>query len=344
MSNYLSIVVTARNDDHGGNLLERMQLFVTALIEQCKKYNLDAELIIVEWNPPSDKPRLKDALEWQGDFSPCAVRIIEVPESIHSRFKYSDKLPLFQMIAKNVGTRRAKGDFVLATNIDIIFSDELISFLASRKLRRGRMYRIDRHDIPQDVPAGTSLDELLKYCRENVIRIHRREGSLTHATGHYHEVLPPIRRRWSVVEKLRDLGLGTPEMRSRLHTNACGDFTLMSRKDWFRLRGYPEIEIFSFHLDSLFCHAAHHGGARELVLEEPMRIYHIEHGAGSGWTPEAEAKLKKRLQEAGIEELNHDRFEALALQMRKKRKPVICGDEDWGLARESLTEFLIESS
>ena len=49
------------------------------------------------------------------------------PSVLHRRLKYADRLPLFQMIAKNVGIRRAKGQFVLATNIDILFSDELIA-------------------------------------------------------------------------------------------------------------------------------------------------------------------------------------------------------------------------
>jgi hypothetical protein len=36
---YLSVVVTARNDDHGGNLLGRMQVFVDAWINQAKRHN-----------------------------------------------------------------------------------------------------------------------------------------------------------------------------------------------------------------------------------------------------------------------------------------------------------------
>ena len=52
-------------------------------------------------------------------------------------------------------------------------------------------------------------------------------------------------------------------------------------------------------IDSLFCWTAHHGGAREEMLEDPMRIYHIEHGTGSGWTPEGEQKLFERITAKG---------------------------------------------
>jgi hypothetical protein len=80
------------------------------------------------------------------------------------------------MIAKNVGIRRARGAFILATNIDIVFSDELVQFLASRRLERGRMYRIDRYDVMSDVPVDGTLDEQLAYCGSHLIRVCAREG------------------------------------------------------------------------------------------------------------------------------------------------------------------------
>ncbi|PYQ06863.1 MAG: hypothetical protein DMF82_05190 [Acidobacteria bacterium] len=106
---YLSLVATSRNDDHGGRLLERMQVFVNGFIEQCKRHRLDAELILVEWNPPPERPRLSAALRWPSEPGPCRIRIIEVPPEVHERLQFSDCLPLFQMIAKNVGIRRARG-------------------------------------------------------------------------------------------------------------------------------------------------------------------------------------------------------------------------------------------
>jgi hypothetical protein len=170
---YLSVVVAARNDDHGGNLLGRMQIFVSGWIEQARRYRIASELIIVEWNPPPNRPRLIDALRWPDDLGPCEVRIIEVPPELHVRYPHSDALPLYQMIAKNAGIRRARGQFVLATNIDILFSNELAEYLAARQLERGRMYRIDRHDVMSEVP----VEDQLTWCGTHLIRINRREGS-----------------------------------------------------------------------------------------------------------------------------------------------------------------------
>jgi len=120
--------------------------------------------------------------------------------------------------------------------------------------------------------------------------------------------------------------------------NACGDFTLLDRQSWFDLRGYPELEIFSFHLDSVFCHAAHASGAPEVVLGEPMRIYHIEHGTGSGWTPEGQRALFARLRERGIPWLSDADLRGWAGQMRRLGAPLIFNRGGWGLEKETLDE------
>ncbi len=123
-----------------------------------------------------------------------------------------------------------------------------------------------------------------------------------------------------------------------LHTNGCGDFTLLSRERWFDLRGYPEIDVFSMNLDSMFCFAAHYGGAREAILADPMRIYHIEHGTGSGWTPEGQVKLFERIGAKGIPCVENDEVLAWAKQMRRLKSPLIFNHEDWGMRDLELKE------
>jgi hypothetical protein len=173
---YLSVVVTTRNDDHGGDPLTRLQAFVNCFDEQCRRTGLVAEVIVVEWNPPVDRPRVETLIRWpQPCF--CTYRFVDVPADVHASLKYSDVLPLFQMIAKNVGIRRARGRFILATNIDIIFSNELIEFLASGQLEPGYLYRVDRHDIEAAMPLHAALEEQLAYCANHQLRVHARWGS-----------------------------------------------------------------------------------------------------------------------------------------------------------------------
>jgi FkbM family methyltransferase len=621
---YLSVVVTTRNDDHGGSLLRRTQTFINAFIGQCKRHGLQAELIIVEWNPPPDRPRLQDALTWPADMGPCAVRFLEVPASVHACFRHSKTVPLLQMIAKNVGIRRARGKFVLATNIDIIFSDELTRFLADGSLERGRMYRIDRHDVTTDVPVDAPVEEQLAYCETHLLRVNTREGTfpvtpigrsrpmigdivhpdsnLRLGRGWYplesdgkpfrwvgndaeieitaspeepselildlepgpgvgferlelsvwdaegvpiadarvdgrctvgvplppsaepqtvrlhcenggitvpydlrilnfrvfrcgpeHPVPPkeappagepqsittpepepvssayeepvsseavapdvdvapngavaphgllgkiagvmrraaengPVIQVWvpvpRTVRRLLQFCLGIPrpvgsptvqiettgpevaataaeiptakpvtdakqevespavmakpatdeeqevEIPTRsepavliaanelpvsqgnarisngtaprlLHTNGCGDFTLAARSDWFDLRAYPEWDLFSLHLDSVFCYAAHHAGVHEWTLDAPMRIYHIEHGKGSGWTPEGSAQLIERLRQQQVTWLDNADVTAWVDQMRRFNCTMIFNRENWGLPDIPLRETVV---
>jgi hypothetical protein len=136
----------------------------------------------------------------------------------------------------------------------------------------------------------------------------------------------------------------TPSGPVFLHTNACGDFTLLSRRQWFDLRAYPEFDLFSMNLDSIFCATAHFGGAREEMLEEPMRIYHIEHGSGSGWTPEGQAKLFERIAAKGLKFVDNEEVLMWTAQMGKLAAPMIFNHEDWGLDGIDLPETVIQTA
>ena len=354
---YFSVVVTSRNDDHGGDMLGRMNVFARTLLEQLARYRVPSELIFVEWNPPSDRPRLRDVLNWPEDRYPCDVRFVEVPPEVHATFRHAEALPLFQMIAKNVGIRRARGDFVLATNIDILFSDALVRHIAARRLRRGRMYRMDRHDIRETVPADGDLDERLAFCADpkNLLRVCERGGTRDARTGEIDVIFPNHLELWArknfirmfPAEGMRRFSM-TPDNIAqfyefhraigRLHTNACGDFTMMSRDDWARMRGYAEWEMYSFHLDSLFCHAAHAAGIREKQLKGQNRIYHIEHSAGSGFTPENQDKLWNRLEAEKIERMTDQQLWDEVIALRSGQKEGVYNGPEWGLADFHLPE------
>jgi len=173
---YLSVVVTTRNDDHGGDPLKRLQAFVNTFDAQCRRTGLDAEVVVVEWNPPADRQRLHRLVRMPPHCS-FTLRFVEVPAELHRQLPYGDVLPLFQMIGKNVGVRRARGRFVLCTNIDIIFSNELVAYLASGGLSPDCIYRVDRHDIHSDFPVDGTLEEQMSYCRTHQLRLHSRDGT-----------------------------------------------------------------------------------------------------------------------------------------------------------------------
>jgi hypothetical protein len=96
------------------------------------------------------------------------------------------------------------------------------------------------------------------------------------------------------------------------------------------------MDLYSMNLDSLFCFAAHYGGAREEILPEPMRIYHIEHA--NGWTPEGQARLFESLTARGISFVGNEEVLAMASQMHRWASPMIFNREDWGLSAFTLKE------
>jgi hypothetical protein len=121
-----------------------------------------------------------------------------------------------------------------------------------------------------------------------------------------------------------------------LHTNACGDFTMLSRDAWFALRGYPELPIWPTHLDSVFCYAAYHAGIREVVLTDPMRVFHIDHAAI--WTPDSEEERVARAAKMGITLVRYRALLKYCHYMRRFNAPMIFTPENWGLADIELTE------
>jgi len=369
---HLSVVAGSRNDDHGGKLLYRMQHFVTGFVDQCKKHQLRAELILVDWNPPEGKPLLSKVLKFPKDKGPCTLRLITVPKEIHETLDHAKELPMFQMIAKNVGIRRARGRYVLATNIDVLFSDELIQFLRD-KLSPHVLYRVDRLDVPSELPNSNSFDEILEYCKAHYFRINGRFGTQiledgkwtfldTTASRHSQKFLPLKNHVWTFWlrkallmfntgnEKF-DLGFIRHLFRRvkfrfamNVHANACGDFTLLSYDDWCNLRGYPELQGFSWHLDAFLLYQAAISGIQKKELSIEKSIYHIEHGKGSGYSPENHDLVFERIKAKGIPCLDDRELLKLVALMNKKRKrkqACVYNAEDWGFANHEFQEELI---
>ncbi len=406
----LSVVVTSRNDDHGRDMLKRFRIFGDGLLEQAQRFGLSGELIVVEWNP-APGPRLHQVLHFRTKVEHFPVRFIEVPPELHETLNNHDKLPLFQMIAKNVGIRRARGEFVLATNPDLLFTDELVEFLAKADLDPKAMYRLDRIDIAPDIPEDCSHAEQVRWAEANVIRINARYGTFPRPTGRWAVAetalrlamrgigkrlarIPKALRKLfesltrladdvvrsslahlrgtsrhtlgaSVrhgVERLRDIWLrgwrrighvlahevtalgrvlerGAPLLAPSIkpHTNACGDFTLLSRRAFHELRGYPELAMYSLHIDSFLCLMAVAVGYQEVELRAPMKMFHIEHGR-SWVVMDVEEKLQMFSRKPWID---LGLLNEVTNTMNATGTPLTFNGPDWGFGDRVLPELVV---
>lgn len=280
---YLSIVAVSRNDNHGGDMQKRMRLFVNGLIHQCNKYKLHCELILVEWNPEAGKPLLSQVLPAPPDESFLRVRYIVVPHEVHAGFAFSDRLPLFQMIGKNVGIRRAQAEFVLCTNVDLLFSEQLFERLAKRDLKPGCFYRANRCDVPNTLDENLSHEQQLAFCQSNIkerLGKSNRYPNFASTSGALfrYPVLQPF---LELLSKIKSTYANSPEDKlNELDLDACGDFTLMSKKDWEDIQGYPELEIYSIHIDSMGLLAAAALGKQQVIFNWNECTYHMQHTGG----------------------------------------------------------------
>lgn len=339
---YYSVVVTSRNDGHGGNILKRMRLFVHGLLHQTRKYKLPMELIFVEWNPPADRPPLAEILPQPVVGDQLEMRFIQVPAEIQARFKRAQEIPLFQMIAKNVGIRRAKGEFILATNIDLLFSDALFEILAKKNLDPKKFYRANRCDVPDELEESWTFAEQMVYCEKNIMRrlgwdarfrFIKRDG----AFGAWMPAL--LKWGFNLLSWLRMIRVdrGVREF-YLLDMMACGDFTMLHRDAWFAMHGYAELDLYSIHVDSLGLVSARSLGLEQKVFPGKACAYHIDHPQGwESMGPVEKLRFLEQRPGIGYGVL----WEIGTKSLSEKGKELIFNDAHWGYAKETFAETVL---
>lgn len=308
---YVSVVAAGRNDDYGGSsFLDRMQPFVSTTIAfACAAFaggtGPNFELVLVDYNTVRGVPTLADAMQWPFGCKEVAVRMASVPESVHQAIHNPSNISFFEHIAKNVGIRAARGQFVLVTNPDILLSEELFTWLAEHSLRHDTFYRIDRHDLGplfQPPPSTTQFlstplgraRALLSACLAMFEQVQ-----VSAADGIWDGLMSIDRSTYA--KRLRELSaadaadagadgcaggakVGTflsesarmVSHPSMLHTMAAGDFMLMAAAEWHSLRGFPEAPT-NMEVDSHMCVIAAAAGLKQAVLKPPKRIFHQHH-------------------------------------------------------------------
>lgn len=115
-----------------------------------------------------EKPYISIVLFLPKDLGPLTIRFIVVPLSVHKKYNSSAKINLVLPAAWNIGIRRAKGQFILPTNTDILFSDELISFLSLENLKKDIFYRTVRYGVNIDNLKTVSFKNKFDFWKKNI--------------------------------------------------------------------------------------------------------------------------------------------------------------------------------
>lgn len=246
-------------------------------------------------------------------------------------------MPLYQMIAKNVGIRRAKGEYILCTNIDILFSDGCFAEFARKKFKPGYFYRSNRCDIPKEVMEYPTLAEQLTYAENNIIKRMGKSNRMEVL------VLPNFLYAFPrVVMLLNDMALrmwkkmhkdGFPHF--TLDFDACGDFTLMSRQDWLDIEGYVELDMYSIHIDSMALWSASALGKKQHIFPHKAPIYHIYHE--DGWESTDALRTIKFLEHKPC--LDYSIVFKAGMQIVEAKQTWGINKPGWGMEELTLQEF-----
>jgi hypothetical protein len=267
---YISVVVTTRNDNYGENMRRRLDMFVQGLDQCQQKYPGLFELVIVEWNPPTDQEPLSTIIP---SCTNLPIRIITVPNEYHLRTGV--RRPLAEFPAKNVGLRRAKGQFVLISNPDILFSHELVDYLAQQNLTDGIVYRCDRYDFDGDGIESVQPSDYIRYAFQRIFQLHGMQGqqSITADIKMPTDQIPVS----SYNEKT-------------IHTNGAGDFMLISKATAESVGGFYQGLACAGHHDSVSMLRFISRGVKQGIFKFPCFTLHQDHDRNmlpGAWDPAA---------------------------------------------------------
>ncbi len=256
---YISVVIVGRNDNYGVDFAGRLSNFVEHLDRQIKDDSNLLELIIVEWNPLPEHPTIKEILPKTDNLF---IRVITVDNETH--LTVGNEIPVYECYAKNVGARRANGNFVLLTNPDILFTDELITEFSKRRLRDGDYYRLDRYDFDSKGMSQLPKDEWINFAIRNTFQAHI-VNDLAAASPKFDSV-PSI---WHLPRSLIT--------NRSLHSNGAGDFILISKPALEHIGGLFENTKEIYHNDSTSMMRFGHFDLKHVVFSIPLCIFHQDH-------------------------------------------------------------------
>lgn len=238
----LSVVFHGRNDDYANGFKRRLAYAILSAKRAFSK--LSPEIIFVDWNEPEKAPFLFDDPELLG----CGDGVITyvVSSSVHDKIcmRHGCDRPYLEWYARNVGIRRATGEFILSVNADGFYPYNM----TAEDLPDARTTLLaDRWEVNPDI-LGLPVDEARQELMEYDAMI---EGSLK-------------------LDLARPSIVGGP----------CGEFILSHRDNWHETRGFVETED-RYAMDNIL--AAHFREITDLdTFRYP--VYHVSHkSAGGAW-------------------------------------------------------------
>ena len=125
----------------------------------------------------------------------------------------------------------------------------------------------------------------------------------------------------------------------KLHTIACGDFTMIDKQSFYKMKGYYEFDGFSWHIDSLLLFKAYYYLKLNFInLNFP--IYHINHEPGKKYSSKGKISIKK-IEKMKLDFINDQQLLNFINNYRCNKFDKDDKKINWGLAKAKLPIYTI---
>lgn len=242
----LGAVVISRNDNYTGDLQIKFKYCLTALIKFCD------EVYYIDWNSPNDKHLLGviiDDIPRTGKLH--FIQITQLLAKMMTNFD-QDAQKCCEVLARNIGIRRLKTDYIISTNSDVMPTsrENILSNLRGEDV----FHTVARKNIDLDMirHLEPGSDELYAYLNNATIGGQLQPGS------------PIPGDTWSLI--------------------ACpGDFQIAHRNIWHEIKGFDENLIYRGYGDSNVQRKADYYGFKQALIYG-INAYHFTHYPNTGST------------------------------------------------------------
>lgn len=234
----VSVVLTGRNDDYGSDFRARFLRTLRFNHGELAARGIPHEYILVEWAPQPHRQLLVDlTLEALPEIADVLTTYV-VDGAYQEALSLNPRLTYLEYVAKNVGIRRAAGQFVLATNCDVYFGRQVLQAFERGDLKPRTVYRAVRYDLK----LGTEHSHLT----------------------------------WEALEDVRNLDGPPRGLRLPLMQGGTGDFVMLDRDSLHELGGFNEVyRLARMGIDHNFLVKAFSSGLNIADIGGP--IYHVNH-------------------------------------------------------------------
>lgn len=240
----VSVVMTTRNDNFGGNMIEMM----TACLHTMSR-TFDEVIVVDLGSKEPIYPLLKMAIpEERGN-----IRVINVPhEWVIARVPDTSTMP--DVLGRNIGIRRASHDVILSSNIDIIPAGkdkfDFSNFDKDVFYTSGK-YMVDISLLTRLRSQGNTWEIIQNHLFDNK-RTFYRQG-------------PVNAEPWSIM-------------------SACGDFQMGHRDIWFHpdVRGFEESLIYKDYVDTNIHKKIIENAHIEVRIAPDFHVFHQSHANNRG--------------------------------------------------------------